>query len=147
MRSIMKSKIICNFALCMLLFLSCDNNTQYQVIENDFSKEASHIISHRGSGSEELEHTYVAYDLALLYGSKNIELDVVVSADGTLWVSHDLTAKRITGIDKAYLDMTDEEISNLKTIASGESIHKAQEVLDKYGANIYYTIELMDRGG
>lgn len=102
-----------------------------------------HVYSHRGASGEEVEHTFAAYDLAIKYGSKYIEQDIVTSKDGTLIVSHDLSAKRMTGVNKLYADMTDKEISKLKT-KDGQSILKLQDVFDKYKNKIYYVIELKE---
>ena len=52
---------------------------------------ASHVYSHRGSDGDE-EHSFKAYDAAIEAGSRYIEQDVVISADGILYVSHDLNA-------------------------------------------------------
>ncbi|MEO1781207.1 glycerophosphodiester phosphodiesterase family protein [Enterococcus diestrammenae] len=65
--------------------------------------------------------------LAIQYGSKYIEQDLVTSKQGTLYVSHDLSAKRLTGVDKQFSDMTDVEINVLKTII-GESILSLRDV-------------------
>ncbi|WP_270337451.1 glycerophosphodiester phosphodiesterase family protein [Lactococcus petauri] len=99
-----------------------------------------HIISHRGS-AERIEHTFAAYDLAIQQGSKNIEQDVIVSKDKTLYVSHDLSAKRLTGVDKLYSDMTDAEISKLR-VGNGEPIHTLQSVFERYGNKVNYIVEL-----
>lgn len=109
------------------------------------SRESStdHVFSHRGASGEETEHTFSAYDLAMLYGSKYIEQDLVTSKDGTLYVSHDLSAKRITGVDNLYSQMTDEEIDQLKT-EEGEPILTLQSIFDKYGKTIHYVIELKE---
>ncbi|WP_094243318.1 glycerophosphodiester phosphodiesterase [Tetragenococcus halophilus] len=74
-----------------------------------------YVISHRGASGEEVEHTFKAYDLALDYGTKYIEQDLVTSKDGTLYISHDENAERIAGVDKNYNDMSDKEIDHLKT--------------------------------
>lgn len=99
-----------------------------------------HIISHRGT-AERIEHTFAAYDLAIQQGSKNIEQDVVVSKDKTLYVSHDLSAKRLTGVDKLYSDMTDAEISKLR-VGNGEPIHTLESVFYRYGNKVNYIVEL-----
>lgn len=104
-----------------------------------------YIISHRGS-AERVEHTFEAYDLAIQQGSINIEQDVVVSKDNTLWVSHDLSAKRLTGVDKLYSDMTDVEISQLR-VANGEPIHTLQSVFERYGNSVNYVVELRSAFG
>lgn len=104
-----------------------------------------YIISHRGS-AERVEHTFEAYDLAIQQGSINIEQDVVVSKDKTLYVSHDLSAKRLTGVDKLYSDMTDAEISKLR-VANGEPIHTLESVFYRYGNKVNYVVELRSAFG
>ena len=101
-----------------------------------------YIISHRGT-AERVEHTFAAYDLAIQQGSINIEQDVVLSKEKTLYVSHDLSAKRLTGEDKLYSDMTDAEISNLR-VSNGEPIHKLQSVFERYGNKVNYIVEFKD---
>lgn len=62
---------------------------------------ASHVYSHRGSAGPE-EHSFKAYDAALEAGAKNVDLDIVISADGVLYVSHDLNAVTMTGYNGMY---------------------------------------------
>ncbi|MCF1685511.1 glycerophosphodiester phosphodiesterase [Tetragenococcus halophilus] len=102
-----------------------------------------HVISHRGASGEEIEHTFKAYDLALEYGTKYIEQDLVTSKDGTLYVSHDDNAERITGVDKNYNDMNDKEIDNLKT-EDGQHILKLEDVFEEYGDSTDYLVELKE---
>lgn len=104
-------------------------------------KENNHVYSHRGASGEEIEHSYKAYDLAIDYGSKFIEQDLVTSKDHTLYVSHDLNAKRITGINKDYNKMTNAEISRLRT-ADGQHILKLEDVFNKYQGKTNFVIEL-----
>ena len=63
---------------------------------------ADHVYSHRGASSDEIKHTFAAYDKAIAQGSHNIEQDLVISADGTLYISHDLTSNRIAGAGGAF---------------------------------------------
>jgi glycerophosphoryl diester phosphodiesterase len=102
---------------------------------------AEHVYSHRGASGYEVEHTFASYDLAIEQGSHNIEQDVVTSRDGTLYVSHDDNAQRIAGVNRDYSDMTDEEISRLRT-ANGEGIHTMAEVFQRYGQDVTYLVEL-----
>lgn len=101
------------------------------------------VFSHRGASGEKIEHTFAAYDLALQQGSKYIEQDLVTSKDDTLYVSHDASAKRITGIDALYTDMTDREINALRT-KNSEHIHTLQDVFNRYGKKVTYVIELKE---
>lgn len=101
------------------------------------------VYSHRGASKEEIEHTFPAYDLAIMYGSKYIEQDVVTSKDGTLFVSHDLSAKRITGVNKLYSKMSDKEIGMLKT-KNGDKILTLQDVFSRYKDSVNYVVELKE---
>ena len=102
---------------------------------------AEHIYSHRGASGYEVEHTFASYDLAIEQGSHNIEQDLVTSADGTLYVSHDESALRIAGVDRDYSDMSDKTIAQLRT-ANGEKIHSMAEVFERYGREVNYVVEL-----
>ena len=102
-----------------------------------------HVISHRGYPSKAEEHSFEGYDLALDAGTMYIEQDIVTSADGTLYVSHDDTAARLTGNSGRFADMTDAEIDELTTYA-GNKILKLSDVFDRYGKTVGYVIELRD---
>ena len=58
-------------------------------------------------------------------------------------LSHDLSAKRITGVDKLFVDMTDDEISDLRT-EDNEKILSLQDVFNRYGNTVNYVIELKE---
>ena len=101
---------------------------------------ASHVYSHRGSAGDH-EHSFEAYDKAIEAGSKYIEQDLVLSADGVLFVSHDLDAARLTGSKLTFSSATADEIESLTTYA-GNKILRLSEVFDRYDRNITYVIEL-----
>ncbi|MFC6346408.1 glycerophosphodiester phosphodiesterase [Vagococcus carniphilus] len=128
----------------IILFLSFLIMNCYLLINKEMSQQQKqHVFSHRGASGEEVEHSFKAYDLALLYGSKFIEQDLVTSEEDTLFVSHDLSAKRITGINKLFSKMTDHEIEQLKT-KDNQKILKLQDVFDKYKNTTTYVIELKE---
>ena len=104
------------------------------------AEAASHVYSHRGTAGE-YEHSFKAYDEAISAGSRNIEQDLVLSADGVLFISHDLNAYRMTGVDAAYSSMTAEEIDRLET-GAGFKVLRLSEVFDRYGRDVSYIIEL-----
>lgn len=101
---------------------------------------ADRVYSHRGSAGRN-EHSFEAYDEAIAAGSHNIEQDVVISKDGTLYVSHDLTAAAMTGDSRAYSDMSDAEIDAL-TRYSGGKVLRLSDVFERYGRSVHYLIEL-----
>ena len=110
------------------------NGQSNTVLENSEADVAFHVFSHRGASGEEEESTIASYDLAVMYGSRWIEMDLVTSADGTLWISHDDTAERMTGDERKFADMTDDEIAGLRT-SGGASILTMREVLERYYDN------------
>ena len=101
---------------------------------------ADRVYSHRGSAGAN-EHSFEAYDAAIEAGSHNIEQDIVISKDGTLYVSHDLTAAAMTGDGRAFSEMTDEEIDELTT-NNGGHVLKLSEVFERYGNKVRYLVEL-----
>lgn len=101
---------------------------------------ASHVYSHRGSAGPE-EHSFKAYDAALEAGAQNVDLDIVISADGVLYVSHDLNAVTMTGYNGMYEYLSSETVDGLTTKA-GNKVLRMSDVFDKYGKDVIYTIEL-----
>lgn len=98
-------------------------------------------FSHRGDSVDHVEHTFAAYDAAIQKGSRCIEQDLVLSASGTLYVSHDDNARRLTGINRLYSTMTDQEIAALR-MENGEPVHSLQEVFSRYGTDVTYVVEV-----
>ncbi len=59
------------------------------------------LFAHRGASAEHPENTLPAFRRALELGADVLELDVHMTADGTIVVSHDPTGKRMAGVNKA----------------------------------------------
>lgn len=104
---------------------------------------ADHVFSHRGASGEATEHSKAAYDLALSYGSHWLEQDLVLSADGTLYVSHDKTPERLTGETRPFDQLTDAEIDALRT-ADGQQILKLKEVFAAYRRKAGFVVEVQN---
>lgn len=103
---------------------------------------SSRVYAHMGS-KERLEHTFEGYDLAISQGSKIVDQDLVISKNGTFWVSHDDSAKRVFGVDKKFQDMTDNEIRNLSYLQSPNTkILTFEDVVKKYGKSVKYSVEI-----
>jgi len=101
---------------------------------------ASHIYS-RGRTADSSDFTVDAYDKAVNAGVTYIEADMVVSADGTVYVASDDYAKDLVGLDGYFSGMTDSQIDGLKTRA-GNKILKLSELFDKYGDSVTYIIDI-----
>lgn len=143
----MKKKISSSlFVLfCSLTLVGCSSSRtaslKVQAAPSKSAQVNQHVISHRGAAGEEVEHTYRSYNLALDYGTKYIEQDLVTSKDGTLFISHDTNAQRVTGVNREYSDMTDHEIEQLRT-SDQQHILKLADVFKKYQKKTTYVIEL-----
>lgn len=64
------------------------------------------VISHRGGSGENIENTITAFQHSKNIGVDIIELDVHLTRDGIVVVSHDNNLKRSTGVDK-FIDELD----------------------------------------
>jgi glycerophosphoryl diester phosphodiesterase len=71
------------------------------------------FIGHRGESADAPENTLAAFRLAWERGVKAIELDVHLTRDGELIVSHDGDTKRTTGTPGAIKESTLEELRRL----------------------------------
>lgn len=61
-----------------------------------FRDQGPHVVAHRGGAGLWPENTLFAFESALAIGADWLELDVHLSADGTLVVIHDETVERTT---------------------------------------------------
>lgn len=66
------------------------------------ARRAVKVIAHRGASGYLPEHTLAAKALAFGQGADYLEQDVVVAADGTLIVSHDITLDTVTNVADVY---------------------------------------------
>ena len=104
------------------------------------AEAGSHVYAHRGSqGDDEL--SFDAYDRAIAAGAGYIEADIVVSADGTVYVAHDDYAADMTGYKGYFSGMKDSQIDALKTRA-GNSVLKLSDLFDKYGDSVKYIVDI-----
>lgn len=91
------------------------------------TKNSAKFIAHRGLSSQAPENTIKAYELAGGAGFWGAETDVRMTKDKKFVLQHDLTFKRLCGVDKKPEDMTLSEIQKL-TIKSGSNISKYKNV-------------------
>ena len=91
------------------------------------TKNSAKFIAHRGLSVEAPENTIKAYELAGGAGFWGAETDVRMTKDKKFILQHDLTFKRLCGVDKKPEDMTLSEIQKL-TIKSGNNISKYKNV-------------------
>ncbi|HML45887.1 MAG TPA: glycerophosphodiester phosphodiesterase family protein, partial [Clostridia bacterium] len=71
------------------------------------------IAAHRGTtGGNIVENTTDAYQNALLHGADIVEMDIVRSVDGKLFLFHDGNEKRLLQCDRNILTMGSKEIES-----------------------------------
>src|SRR5262245_45356940 len=71
------------------------------------------FVAHRGESADAPENTMAAFRLAWERNVDAIELDVHLTRDGKLIVSHDADTKRTTGTNKVIVQSTLDELRPL----------------------------------
>lgn len=99
-----------------------------------FAAQGPLLIAHRGAPGEHLENTLPAFRAALARGADVLELDVRMSADGHVFLSHDPTGKRVFGVDQAVSSSRFAQIKHWSTKGSGVVYEPATlaEVLEAF---------------
>jgi glycerophosphoryl diester phosphodiesterase len=98
------------------------------------------VIAHRGASGERPENTPSAYRLAIAQGADMIEIDLHKSRDGVIPITHDETLGHLGGRGE-IADATWAEIRALDA-GEGERVPSLQEVLDEFGPQIPFNLEL-----
>jgi len=78
--------------------------------------EKPFLIAHRGGvvGAEHAENSPASVEAAIRRGYQMIEVDIRRTKDGRAIVQHDPTFERFFGVDRPVVDMSWEEIKNLR---------------------------------
>jgi glycerophosphoryl diester phosphodiesterase len=74
------------------------------------------FVGHRGASYDAPENTMSSFRLAWSQGVKAIELDIHLTKDGALVVSHDADTKRTTGVDRVIEEST---LADLRSLDAG----------------------------
>ncbi|MEQ1824993.1 MAG: glycerophosphodiester phosphodiesterase family protein [Pirellula sp.] len=89
--------------VCNLIFAVCGSVPSYCSVVSAQSKNASTVvIAHRGASGYAVEHTEAAKAMAFAQGAHFIEQDVVLSKDGQLVVTHDITMEETTDVELKF---------------------------------------------
>lgn len=85
-------------------------------------------IAHRGDPVNHWENTLEGFASAASLGAEMVELDCKLTSDGHVVVLHDLTLRRLWGLDRPVAALTWDEVSAIRR--SGYRIPDLAEVLD-----------------
>lgn len=72
------------------------------------------VYAHRGGSVKNVENSLRAFQNAVAIGADGIEIDLQLSADGVVFVTHDLDFFRLAGNKRRITDMLAEEVMQLK---------------------------------
>lgn len=90
------------------------------------------VIAHRGASGEAPENTFKAFKLAQEQGADGIELDVFLSQDRQIVVTHDENLKKLTGNNVWTRTLSFDQLRKLD-FGEGEKIPTLEEVLEQFG--------------
>ena len=94
------------------------------------------VLGHRGEPTKEIENTVPSFLAAIQDGADGVELDVRVTTDHNLVVSHDNNLRRVYGVD---IKVESSTLPELRAVAP--QIATLDEVFDALG-HVYYDIEI-----
>lgn len=99
------------------------------------------LISHRGYLNKEPEFSFKGYDLAIENGSSFIEQDVILSADGIAYVSHDDDLSRTFNQDIKISETNSSVLDEIRYPNLNENLHRLTDVLERYQGKTNFVIE------
>ncbi len=110
-------------------------------------KEPVKIIAHRAGGTMASENSLEGIEKAIEHGCYGSEIDVQRTKDGYYIINHDNDFARLTGVSKAPMDMTMDEIKELRiqdTTGNGQELPVVtfEEMLDASKGKIKLFVEL-----
>lgn len=113
-----------------------------------YFEPATTVTSHRGYSAVAPENTLPAFEAAISAGADCAELDVQMTKDGVVMITHDTNLKRTTGRNANIYDLTYDEVRELDAGSfmgaefAGTKIPTLQEVLDQCKGRIRLNIEI-----
>ena len=110
------------------------------------------LIAHRGDSARAPENTVAAFEQAIAKGAGMIEMDLLLSVDGEVVISHDDTLWRRARKRRRLDRMTADELAHIDVsrgfpASSPEGIPRLAEVLAGAGKHVPLYLELKSAGG
>lgn len=110
------------------------------------------VMAHRGASADAPENTMAAFELAIEEMADWIELDVQMTSDGVVVVTHDTNLKRITGLNRNVWQVTYDRIKELDAGSwygeefADQKIPTLEEVMELTAGKIKLNIEMKPSG-
>jgi glycerophosphoryl diester phosphodiesterase len=98
------------------------------------------VIAHRGTPSNNPEHSMTGYHQAVNDGSIFLEADIVMSKDGVLYATHDDNLKRTTGKNIFVSESASKKLDKVK-FRNGDKLLRLSELFDEFGDDAFYVLE------
>ena len=98
------------------------------------------VIAHRGASGERPENTMSAYRLAIAQRADMIEIDLHRTRDGAIPITHDASLEHLGGQG----EIAEATLAEVRALDAGDGEHVPQlhEVLDAFGEQIPFNLEL-----
>ena len=122
-------------ALCICTILIYNSATEHMNPQVEYLR-TTEVTAHRGASAFYPENTMAAFEGAIEFGADWIELDVQQSKDGKIFVMHDHSFYRTTGLRDFSWNLTFDEIEQLDAGSffsdtfAGEKIPSLEEVIE-----------------
>ena len=114
-----------NLIILSFCFLACQRIEYFEPQAATF--EETKVLAHAASGnSNEFQRNTIE---AVKYGLKNldgIEIDIAISKDNGLWLSHD---DKVLALDKQFINVSDSELEEIKDSLGNPYYDKLEDVL------------------
>lgn len=113
LRNIKHKKILAAAAIALLaisIFAVWYFTTRSAAFSNNPTGGQPVVMAHRGYHVNAVENTLESLEAAAVFKPDYVELDVVESADGEMFVIHDNNLNRLAGLNKNIREMNSEEI-------------------------------------
>jgi len=116
--------IIAVIAFLVISFFIFWLNTKKSDMVNTMPVNSSPIVmAHRGYHVNAVENTLGSLEAAAVFKPDYVELDVVESADGELFVIHDNNLNRLAGLNKNIREMSKDEVKAVVLKQNGVQSH------------------------
>lgn len=152
-RNLLSSIIILGIIFSISLAGPIFYRNTYTKYASYFTKIFPEIIAHRGFSAEAPENTLSSVEAAIKAKADRVEIDVQLGLDGTVYLMHDTTLSRTTGVNNRLSNLTDDEIEQLDAGSwfseefEGEKVPKLSDVLEVCKGKIALKIELKPQNG